>query len=413
MDPLEFDDGILLRLIECKNKSLLRSDSLQSDVCPVSGEKIAILLNGNLNHHHDIQALLLSLFPFIQRQSRVVAVIFNPYLRFLVRLANALGIRKGEMPTTFLTKADLSSIAKISGYEVVRLRNAAFSPVRFLGLGTLLNRFLTAVPLLRWLSFANVVVMRPVKPDREPPSLSVVIPARNEAGNIENAVKRIPDLNCELEIIFVEGHSTDNTWQEIERVSNEYRNRFNIKCLHQDGKGKCNAVRAGFAAASKDLLAVLDADLTMPPEKLPYFYNAYRTGKADFINGSRLLYPMQGQAMRTLNKIGNVFFARLLSWIMGQRITDSLCGTKLIRRDDYRRLCKWREDFGDFDPFGDFELLFFTASTGLGIVDVPIRYMDREYGTTNISRFRHGYMLFKMVLIGFIKLKIGAGDVRH
>ncbi len=408
VDRLDFDDGLLLDLLDCPHKDSVASCDLQS-----LGNHDTLLLNGNFNHHYDVQGILQSLYPCIQRSSRLVAVLFNPYLEFLFRIANTLGIRKGDMPTTFLTRPDLHTIAKLAEFEVVRLRNVGFIPFRMLGLGTMINRILAALPLLKWSSLANVVVLRPVKRDSKPPSLSIVVPARNEAGNIENALRRMPELPCKTEIIYVEGHSTDNTWKEIERVCATYKGRFDLKRIQQHGKGKCDAVRHGFASASGELLTILDADLTMPPEKLPYFYEAYRTGKADFINGSRLLYPMEGQAMRPLNKMGNVLFARLLSWVLGQKLTDSLCGTKLIRRDDYIKLTKWRQEFGDFDPFGDFELLFFAASTGIGSIDVPIRYMDRTYGATNISRFRHGLMLFKMTWVGLTKITVGGGNGRN
>ena len=237
--------------------------------------------------------------------------------------------------------------------------------------------------------------------------LTIVIPARNEKGNIENALIRMPDLGAKLEIIFVEGHSTDQTWEEIQRVSQAYGSRYSIKSFRQTGKGKSDAVRLGFAQATSDLVTILDADLTMPPELLGRFYLAYCEGLADFINGSRLAYPMEGEAMRFLNHLGNVFFAKALSFVLGNRIGDSLCGTKLMRRVDYQRMVSWRGDFGEFDPFGDFELLFPAAILGLGIVDVPVRYRARTYGATNIHRFRHGLMLLKMTATGLFRIRAG------
>jgi glycosyltransferase involved in cell wall biosynthesis len=211
----------------------------------------------------------------------------------------------------------------------------------------------------------------------------------------------------QIEVIFVEGHSNDGTWEEIQRVAAEYGDRFRILSFKQTGKGKADAVRLGFSHATKDLLVILDADLTMPPELLPRFYDAYREGLADFINGSRLVYPMEGEAMRFLNRLGNVFFAKALSLVLGTPVGDSLCGTKLVARHDYERFKRWRADFGDFDPFGDFELLFPAAELGLGLVDIAIRYRDRTYGSTNISRFRHGWMLLKMTVTGFFRIKMG------
>ena len=223
----------------------------------------------------------------------------------------------------------------------------------------------------------------------------------------QNAVQLLPEFGAKTEVIFVEGHSSDDTWEEIGRFIEQYDGQLLIKRIKQKGKGKGNAVREGFALAEGELLTILDADLTMPPQLLPRFYEAFVEGHGEFINGSRLLYPMEGEAMRTLNWFGNIFFAKALSYVLGVRLSDSLCGTKLFTKTDYQRMVLWREDFGDFDPFGDFEVLFPAAALGLKIIDIPIRYKDRTYGETNISRFSHGYMLLKMVIIGLIKIRCG------
>jgi glycosyltransferase involved in cell wall biosynthesis len=317
-----------------------------------------------------------------------------------------MGIRKGDLPSTFVTRVDLENIAKVAGFEIVRQRQAVYCPWKMLGLGTFINRVMPLVPLARWLSLTSVVVMRPLVPSSQQ-GVSCVIPARNERGNIENALKRFPDLGREAEIIFVEGHSTDETWEEILRVSTVYRDQFRILAVQQPGKGKADAVRLGFSHAREDLLVILDADLTMPPEMLTRFTYAYDQGHGDFINGSRLVYPMEGEAMRFLNRMGNIFFAKMLSAVLDVRLGDSLCGTKLVTRHDYDRMVAWRKDFGEFDPFGDFELLFPAAELGLEIVDVPVRYLARTYGETNIQRFRHGLQLLKMTWVGLVRIKMG------
>jgi glycosyltransferase involved in cell wall biosynthesis len=256
--------------------------------------------------------------------------------------------------------------------------------------------------------FAQVITLRPVIPSETKPSLSVIIPARDEKGNIENALKQFPKLEgVDCELVFIEGHSADGTWSEILRVKNAYSTQFDIKAFRQPRKGKSDAVRFGFSKARGDLLTILDADLTVPPEQLERFYEAYCTGLSDFVNGSRLVYPMEGKAMQYLNRLGNVFFAKILSYILDTKISDSLCGTKLLSRHDYQRAVSWRKDFGDFDPFGDFELLFPAAILSMGIVDIPVRYLDRQYGSTSISRFRHGLQLLRMVWIGFCRIKMG------
>lgn len=406
--PLENDDGILLGKIDARQKERLTGDIEHfPDLTNQQNLRTAILLNGVFNYSYDIQALLSDLKQRLSRNSRIVAVIYNPYILFLYKLANFLGIRKGEIPTTFITRVDLEGLTRISGYSIVKERVSVYCPFKMFGIGDLINRFMPCIPVLRWLSFAYIAVLRPIIPEKARPSLSCVIPARNERGNIENAIKRLSGLNCNIEIIFVEGHSTDGTWDEIQNIQQKYSDNFNIKSFQQTGRGKVDAVRLGFSKASGDLLTILDADLTVPPEMLYRFYNTYCEGHADFINGSRLVYPMEGKAMKFLNKLGNKFFAKVLSWVLDIKIGDSLCGTKLMTKHDYERMTLWRNDFGDFDPFGDFELIFPASILGLGIVDIPVRYLARTYGNTNIRRFYHGFLLLKMTLMGLMRIKRG------
>ncbi len=406
--PRPNDTGILLREIDAPARSIALNYDELPNVSSETDTRSLVLLNGNINHDYNIQQTLSTLRLKLSRSSRVVLVAYNPYLRWLYELANKFGLRSGEQPDTFLTSTDLENIARLSGFEVVRTRLAGYAPHPIAGIGNWINRLMPALPLVRWIGLVSVIVLRPLIPETSKPSLSIVIPARNEKGNIENALKRMPELGgAKREIIFVEGHSNDGTWEEIQRVADVYKDRFDIKYFQQTGKGKSDAVRLGFSKATSDLFIILDADLTMPPELLESFYNAYCQGLGDFINGSRLVYPMEGNAMRFLNRLGNIFFAKALSFVLGTKIGDSLCGTKLVSRSDYNRMVAWRKDFGDFDPFGDFELLFPAAILSLGIIDVAIRYRDRVYGSTNIRRFYHGAMLLKMTLIGLLRIKTG------
>jgi hypothetical protein len=367
-----------------------------------------VVLDGTLNHSVDIQGLLTGLGRGLQRGDRVAAVLYNPYLRGIYAAADALGLRDHGAPTTFITRVDLHDLARISGYEVVSLRPVAIVPLDLLGIGRWFDGALRAMPGLRWLSPVSVAMLRPVRVSEQAPSLSIVVPARNERGNIEAALARLPEMSgVDVEVIFVEGHSSDGTWEEIERVLRDYRGPARVLGMRQTGVGKADAVWLGFSKATGQVLTILDADLTMPPEDLVRFYNAYREGLGDFCNGSRLVYPMEGHAMRFLNRLGNVFFSKALSSVLEVRLGDTLCGTKLFSRGDHERMVAWRRDFGDFDPFGDFEMLFPAATLGLGIVDIPISYRARTYGSTNISRFRHGLKLAKMTAVGLVRVRMG------
>lgn len=395
------DDGRVLAAVDAPEKVF------DEELPEMGGERTkrtVVLLNGTFNHHLDIESLLLSIKSKLARTSRVAVVAYNPYFRLLYRVAIWLGIKSGGMPTTFLTRTSLENLARLTGFELVRIRPAAYLPWYLPIVSSLVNRVMPTVPLLRWLGLVNVIVLRPVIVEDRRPSLSVIVPARNERGNIEAAVERIPDLRADVEIVFVEGHSTDGTWQEIERVA---AGHANVRALRQTGQGKNDAVRLGFAEARGELVTILDADLTMPPEKLASFYEAYVAGRGDFVNGSRLVYPMEGAAMRFLNHLGNIFFAKALSGVLDMRIGDSLCGTKLLAHHDYERFVRWRQSFGEFDPFGDFELLFPAAVLGIGSIDVPVHYRARTYGTTQIRRFRDGLALLRMVITGFFDIKMG------
>ena len=408
VEKISHDDGMLLDEIDCPRKSQMDSIDSLPDSGEIGNRRLAVLINGNFNSSNDIQSILERLHGKLTANDRLFSVLYTPYASWLYRLAQKLGMRKAPLPSTFLTETELRSLCKLSQFEITRIRPAVFFPIWIPIISWLMNTLLPAVPLINRLALVWVVVARPMNCPVKAPSLTIVIPARNERGNLESALTRMPEFATrDVEIIFVEGHSSDGTWEEIQRLIPAYANRWKLLAFRQTGKGKNDAVRLGFSKATGDLLTILDADLTMPPELLPRFYNAWRQGHGQFINGNRLVYPMESAAMRPLNLLGNRFFAKALSFVLGVSVGDSLCGTKMLARRDYERLTQWRNLFGDFDPFGDFELLFAASEFGLGIVDVPIRYRDRTYGSTNISRFRDGWLLLKMTVYGFFRLKLG------
>lgn len=402
----------LFDAVVAPRKMIVREGEEFPDLSQEREQRTAVLLHGTFNYELDITSQLRALKPRLGANAHLVIVVYNAYLKWIYALATRLGLRTPSGEESFITFGALRNIAALSGYQIVRSRFAVYSPWRLLGLGTLLNRLLPVVPLVRLLGFVSVVTMRPVVALASRPSLTIVIPARNEAGNIERAIERLPELGAKVELIFVEGHSTDGTWAEIQRVAKKYADTREIKAFQQGGRGKNDAVRLGLQHATCDLVTILDADLTMPPELLVQFYDAFVEGVGEFVNGNRLIYPMEGEAMRPLNHLGNLFFAKALGWVMDQRIGDALCGTKLLMRRDYERIVRWRGDFGDFDPFGDFELLFGASILGLGIIEVPVRYRARTYGATSIHRFRDGLQLLNMTLIGFAKMKLGRSPAK-
>jgi SAM-dependent methyltransferase len=368
-----------------------------------------ILLADLINDLPDVQAVFAHVRDFSHPRTRLVLNFLNTIWRPALAVAEWVGAKAPSLPQNWLSSDDVKSLLHLAGWEVIREEHRILWPVRTPLLSAFLNRWLAPLLPDLCLSIFLVARPRPAQVFETPPrfqhlTCSVIVPARNEAGNIEAAVRRIPELGLGTELIFVEGHSTDDTWEELQRVARRHPER-RIKLLKQRSTGKGGAVREGFAAATGDLLFILDADLTMPPEELPKFYEVARNGTAEFVNGVRLVYPMEHEAMRFLNMAANKAFGLAFSWLLGQNLKDTLCGTKVLFRADYERLQRNRAYFGDFDPFGDFDLLFGAAKLNLRMIDLPIRYRARAYGQTNIRRWRHGWLLLRMALFAAGRLK--------
>lgn len=371
------------------------------------GEKFDyVLIDGTIGTVDDIQSAFNELHKVCKPETRLIIVYYNYLWEPALKMAETLGLRMKHLLQHWLPLDDISNLLYLTDFEVVKKGYHCLLPVRIPGLSTFFNRFIANMPFFWKLSLNEVIIARPVEKRKatEEVTCSVIVPCRNERGNIEDAIKRTPEMGKHTEFIYVEGGSQDGTLEECERVKAAYPDK-DITVLVQDGKGKGDAVRKGFAHAKNDVLMILDADLTVPPEDLPKFFDAIASGKGEFINGSRLVYQMEKEAMRFLNLLGNKFFSRAFTYLLEQRIRDTLCGTKVLWKDDYEKLIAGREYFGDFDPFGDFDLLFGASKLNLKMVEVPIRYRERIYGSTQISRFRHGLLLIKMTLFAIKKIK--------
>lgn len=356
-----------------------------------------IVLSHVTGYFVDILQVFNSLNSVCHPHTRIIINYYNFLWEPLLRLGEAVGIKRNSPRQNWLTKKDLDTFLYMAGYETYRSTHRMLLPVNIPGISWLINKYIGRLPLINQLCLNQYLFARPIStlPEKEFKT-SIVIPARNESGNLENAIKRMPIFGKAQEIIFIEGNSTDDTWEQMQLLPEKYPH-WDIKIDQQAGKGKGDAVRKGFAMASGDILMILDADLTVPPEDLPSFYYAITRNKGEFINGSRLVYPMEKKAMRMLNLLGNKFFSLMFSWLLEQHIKDTLCGTKVIFKKDYEKLIKNRSFFGEFDPFGDYDLIFGAYKLNLKIVDLPIRYRERVYGDTNISRFSHGFLLLRMV----------------
>lgn len=365
-----------------------------------------VLIVETIGYVRDIQLAFRGLQKVCNPETRLILVYYNYLWEPILKFAEAVGFRMKRPLQHWLPVEEISNLLYLNDFEVIKKGYRFLIPLYIPLFSTFLNKIMVNMPLLWRLSLNEVLIAR-LKGPRMPAksvTCSVIVPCRNEKGNIEQAVFRIPDVGERTEIVFVEGHSQDGTFEECERVKNEYPQR-DISVLVQNGKGKYDAVKKGFAHAKNDVLMILDADLTVPPEDLPKFFDAIVSGRGEFINGTRLVYQMEAQAMRFLNLLGNKFFSKAFTYILEQRIRDTLCGTKVFWRSDYLKIADGRNYFGDFDPFGDFDLLFGASKLNLKIIEIPIKYRERTYGTTQISRFQHGLLLFKMVFFALGKMK--------
>ncbi len=375
-------------------------------IANIEGPFDYIVLSDTIGMLDDIETALRRLQPLCGPDTRIIIAYYSQLWEPLLKVAEWVGLKMPQPPTNYLNSTDFLNILDLADFEPIKMEYRQLVPRRLLGLGTLINRFIAPIPGVRMLCLRTYVVARSLIATRPAEmSTSIIIPCRNERGNIETAIKRLPVFGKTQEIIYVEGNSSDGTFEECLRVKEAYAATHDIKVLKQDGRGKGDAVRKAFANASGDILMILDADLTMPPEALPKFYTAIANGKADFVNGTRLVYPMESEAMRPLNFVANRFFAGVFSYLANQRFSDTLCGTKALSRTHYEAISRGRDYFGDFDPFGDFDLIFGAAKQNLKIVEVPVHYGARVYGETQISRFRDGWLLLRMVGFAFMKLK--------
>ncbi len=366
-----------------------------------------IIISDLLGDLWDVQITFQKLQQYCHQDTKIIINFYSKLWELPLKILQKLRLKKPTKEQNWLTRSDVRGLLHLANFEVIKSWQEILLPIRIPLFNWLINRFLVKVFFFRHFALANFMVAKTTAEDkqlRKPKLVSVIVAARNEAGHIEEIIKTTPQIGPGTELIFVEGGSSDNTYEKIESEMGKFP-EMNIKLFRQTGKGKGDAVRKGFDEANGDVLMILDADLTVPPEKLHLFYEALISNKGDFINGVRLVYPMEKEAMRFFNLLGNKFFSWAFSYLLGQKVRDTLCGTKVLWKSDYDKIAANRSYFGDFDPFGDFDLLFGATKLNLKIHDLPIRYQERQYGDTNISRWRHGWLLLRMTLFASRKLK--------
>ncbi len=367
-----------------------------------------VIMQDLISHLGDVWQAFRNLNKVTKPETRIIITNYNHFWEPLIVLAEKIGLKMKQPTQNWLSIEDIENILYLNHYEVIKKGYFFLVPVYIPVISNFINKYIAKLPLLKKLCLATFVIAKEAGSSVLPQdhSCSIVIPCRNEVGNIEKAIMTVPPLGLGSEIIFVDGNSTDGTVEKIQEMIQQHK-ELKISLIHQgEARGKADAVRKGFDAAQGDIFMILDADLTVPAEELAKFYLALSERRGEFINGTRLVYPMEKRAMRMLNILGNKVFSMIFTWILEQRIKDTLCGTKVLFKNDYLRIKAGRVYFGDFDPFGDFDLLFGAAKLNLKIVELPIRYKERTYGSTKISRFKHGLLLLRMSVIAFRKFKM-------
>ena len=366
-----------------------------------------ILLMGALSDGVDVQKTLLNLKRVVNPRSRIVVTIYNRLWQPLLNLAALLRLKIPQPTQNWLSVDDAENLLRLTGYETIKQFNVILLPKKVPVISFLLNNIIAKLPLFKHLCFNHVLVAKKImnRENYSDYSVSVIVPCKNELGNVRDAAARIPTMGKHTEIIFCDDRSEDGTVDEILKTIKSFPDK-DIKLVHGPGVCKAKNVWAGFDSAKGDILMILDADLTVIPEELPYFFQTIVEGAGDFINGSRLIYPTQENAMKFFNVLGNKFFSLLFSYIMGQRIKDTLCGTKVLWREDYARIKKYIGTWGTVDLWGDYDLLFGATKTNLKIVDLPVHYFERVYGQTKMKKvILNGLRMLNISLAALFKLK--------
>jgi hypothetical protein len=368
-------------------------------------EKFDYILLTSVEDIVDIKAVFDKFSACCDLHTRVIIVNYNFLWNPLVRLAEKLKLKIPQNLHNWISVGDLNTMLLHSGYEKIVNRKILLLPYNIPLISYLFNRFVARLPFFRHFTLLRITLARQIVLEQQHATVSVIIPCKNEAGNVEDAVNRIPQMGKHTEIIFCDDKSTDGTPEKVRELIKLHPDK-DIRLV--DGPGICKSenVWTGFDAAKGDILMILDADLTVIPEELPYFYEAITKNRGDFINGSRLVYPMHDEAMRFFNVIGNKFFSMAFSYILDTNIKDTLCGTKVLWKRDYEKIKKLRGSWGLQDRWGDYELIFGAAKTNLKHIDLPVHYYERVYGETKMTgRLKNGWIMLKMSYYALMRFK--------
>lgn len=351
-----------------------------------------------VDHVYDVVDVFTSLRRFCHPTTRIILTTISPWWEPILSLMEKLSAKMPEGPHNFIEKRILGNMIEMVGFSVSYSGYLLLFPKWIPILSYIMNSIGVRIWGLNRLSAVQYMIIQPEFKKTFDLGLgcSVIIPCHNEEDNIESAVRRIPSMGKETEIIVVNDGSTDGTAEKVRALQKEISN---LKLVdYSPNRGKGQAVKQGFDAATQEVIMILDADVSTPPEELPRFFEPLNRGVCQFVNGTRMVYPMEEQAMRTVNLFFNKMFGYMMSFITQQTLTDTLCGTKALYRSDYKRM-QW-----GIDRWGDFDLLFGAAKMGSKIMEVPVHYLTRQSGESKMKSLKHGIHLLIACVKGFRQL---------
>lgn len=409
--------GKSIHLISEKNRSIDKFEEITDQLLLVNDNDLVkslssieekfdlVIITDLFELTDDIYSVLKIIKKILIPNGKLLVNSVNPKWNVILKLFEKLQLKTFTKDRAYIHPKKISTIAKSDGFELNQYYSRQIFPFRILGIGKLINKILEVVLLPFNIGIKNYMIFSYYKSSNVNNSKSIIIPAKNEEKNLVPLIKRIPVFDEEYELVVVYGKSKDKTEEIVLDLENLFP-EINIKVLKQSSNGKANAVWEAVEVCDMELIAILDSDQSVDPETLEYFFEILESGNADFVNGTRLIYPMEDKAMRTINTFGNKIFQFLISLVIRQKLTDSLCGTKVFKKSNINKIKIWQDTLSSRDPFGDFDLIFSAAYAGDKILEYPVHYRARVYGETQISRFRDGFKLIKYFIESYYLFNI-------
>ncbi len=409
--------GKSIHLISEKNRSIDKFEEITDQLLLVNDNDLVkslssieekfdlVIITDLFELTDDIYSVLKIIKKILIPNGKLLVNSVNPKWNVILKLFEKLQLKTYTKDRAYIHPKKISNIAKSDGFELNQYYSRQIFPFRILGIGKLINKILEVILLPFNIGIKNYMIFSYYKSSNVNNSKSIIIPAKNEEKNLVPLIKRIPVFDEEYELVVVYGKSKDKTEEIVLDLENLFPD-INIKVLKQSSNGKANAVWEAVEVCDMELIAILDSDQSVDPETLEYFFEILESGNADFVNGTRLIYPMEDKAMRTINTFGNKIFQFLISLVIRQRLTDSLCGTKVFKKSNINKIKIWQDTLSSRDPFGDFDLIFSAAYAGDKILEYPVHYRARVYGETQISRFRDGFKLIKYFIESYYLFNI-------